>query len=591
MYVLLSEFLTKDSLDDLVAAFEQLADEMTPYFQERMRSLPAQQAKIIQTLCNADGGLSVKQVAETSFIPERNCSKQLGELKKKNLVQSEKRGKESYYDMSEPLMRLCLQVKQQRGKPLRLVAKFLSAWYPASSLEKRSEADGQASRANAYRSMALSLNPEFEELLTEQIWEQFNKCLSYCDLEGAKKLFGEIDFINPLDGIYARYRYHVQRGDQGEISADIAFLDGCLESEVEYTETSKAYILSIRGRLHSLIDFHHLAIENYLQALQHSTLDETLRHATLYTLGYSYEKTGQIDLATQAFSEVIEEIQLNITLGPIALLRRSFLFSDIDLRIKDLKRLIFQTEAITEIKEIALESLVLTYELELDEDSIITDLNKLLSKNNISNPLKSKALFLRASLQTFATREACEDAIQDLDDARELVSQESTNFTEATFGRLERILRLDSLDEVELAYIDAFETTDPEHNGYGGNPENQLLALLHRAPSEWVDFIQVITPLYIKYKVADKLGNGITQSIQYVDNEGFSESWRETWNCAWQQAGADCEDLLLPLRCLQAGIEVIKAGNDRPLFELPLEIRKLVKPLLTSTLPQEVDGG
>ena len=39
MYILLSEFLTKESLDDLVTAFEQLAEELTPYFQERVRSL------------------------------------------------------------------------------------------------------------------------------------------------------------------------------------------------------------------------------------------------------------------------------------------------------------------------------------------------------------------------------------------------------------------------------------------------------------------------------------------------------------------------------------------------------------------------
>ncbi len=136
MYVMLSEFLTKESLDQLVACFEELADELTPYFQERLGSLSPQQARIVQSLCSADGAMTVKEVAENTFISERNVSRQLGELKQKRYVISEKRGKESFYDMAEPLMRLCLDVKKQRDKPLRLVAAFLRAWYSKDSLQR-----------------------------------------------------------------------------------------------------------------------------------------------------------------------------------------------------------------------------------------------------------------------------------------------------------------------------------------------------------------------------------------------------------------------------------------------------------------------
>jgi len=51
VHVLLAEFLTRDKLDDLVTAFETLAEELTPYFQERMRSLPDQQRQLVQSLC------------------------------------------------------------------------------------------------------------------------------------------------------------------------------------------------------------------------------------------------------------------------------------------------------------------------------------------------------------------------------------------------------------------------------------------------------------------------------------------------------------------------------------------------------------
>ena len=150
MYVLLSEFLTKDSLDDLVAAFETLADELTPYFQERVRSLPAQQAKIVQCLAAATGATTVKDIAALTFIDERSCSKQLGELRNKRYVQSEKRGKESYYELSEPLMRLCLvharcitdtaQVRLRHRKPGRCL--------PCISPESQQPVPDPCSRTN-----------------------------------------------------------------------------------------------------------------------------------------------------------------------------------------------------------------------------------------------------------------------------------------------------------------------------------------------------------------------------------------------------------------------------------------------------------
>ncbi len=97
------------------------------------------------------------------------------------------------------------------------------------------------------------------------------------------------------------------------------------------------------------------------------------------------------------------------------------------------------------------------------------------------------------------------------------------------------------------------------------------------------------SPLYVKYGVAEKLGQGVTKSIQYLDEGGFSKSQIDTWNSAWQQAGKGCDDLEIPLRCLDAAVEVMKSEppTDRPLFRLPLEIRGLIRPLLNRSLGEE----
>lgn len=86
-----------------------------------------------------------------------------------------------------------------------------------------------------------------------------------------------------------------------------------------------------------------------------------------------------------------------------------------------------------------------------------------------------------------------------------------------------------------------------------------------------------IAAVFIRREVAEKLGRGVTRSIQSLSTGGFSVSQIDTWNTAWQQAGKGCKDLRIPLRCLAAAVDVMKSAtrSDRALFRLPLEIREL----------------
>lgn len=332
MYVLLAEFLTRDSLEDLVAAIESLAHDMTPWFQERVRSLPDQQRQLVQCLCDAEGALTVKEVAGETFIDERICSKQLGNLKAKGYVRSEKRGKESYYEMAEPLMRLCLKARNQRGRPLRLVARFLRAWFPATVLH------------------------------TGSITEDADRV--------------------------------------GECSAVVL-------------------------------------------------------------------KSG-------------------------------------------------------------------------------ADFESVLSKSSTSPKQRTKSLF----------------------------------------AVVEAMIQHCRLDEIRKALTRAFDEGNPQVAEYGGTPSDLIWMVLRRSPGEWANYISEIVPLYVKHGVAEKLGQGVTRSIQHLDEGGFSKSQIDTWNSAWQQAGKGCDDLEIPLRCLDAAVEVMKSEppTDRPLFQLPLEIRRLIRPLLNRSL-------
>lgn len=137
VYVIFSEFLTREALDELVSPFLKMLDELTPYYQSKMRYLSPQQRKIVEILTDARGTVPVKEIAARSFLTHQTVSSQLKELREKGYVRSYPVGREAYYELQEPLMRLCMEVKKQRGEPIKLFVDFLRLWCTREDLERR----------------------------------------------------------------------------------------------------------------------------------------------------------------------------------------------------------------------------------------------------------------------------------------------------------------------------------------------------------------------------------------------------------------------------------------------------------------------
>ena len=142
VYIIFSQFLTRKSLDELVQPVMQTLDELTPYYQARMQWLSPQQRKIVELLCDTRNPITVKEIARKCFITHQTASSQLKDLRKKGYVVTVAdipTGRESYYELQEPLMRICLEVKKQRGEPIKLFIDFLRIWYTKEELEQRLE--------------------------------------------------------------------------------------------------------------------------------------------------------------------------------------------------------------------------------------------------------------------------------------------------------------------------------------------------------------------------------------------------------------------------------------------------------------------
>ncbi len=156
IYIVLSEFATRDTLDELLTPFERLLDELTPYYQERLRWLSAQQRRLVEQLCAATQPLPVKELSRQLFITEQTAAGQLKKLRELGYVTSQSRGRESLYELTEPLMRLSFELKEQRRGPLRLIVDFLRVWYRSDELTERlSRLPGTSQRSRQYMEAAL----------------------------------------------------------------------------------------------------------------------------------------------------------------------------------------------------------------------------------------------------------------------------------------------------------------------------------------------------------------------------------------------------------------------------------------------------
>ena len=136
-YVVLFDFLDKESLDDLVRPFMEMIDDLTPYYQDRMRQLPPAQRKIVEFLCRQGTPATIKDISTPCLMSHQTAAKQIGELAAAGFVTRTRTGRNTFCELSEPLMRICIEVKDNKTQHFRLFVEFLRHWFTNRELEKR----------------------------------------------------------------------------------------------------------------------------------------------------------------------------------------------------------------------------------------------------------------------------------------------------------------------------------------------------------------------------------------------------------------------------------------------------------------------
>jgi len=137
IFLIFFDFLTRQDPEKLVEPLLKTIDALTPYYQSQLEKLSPQQRKLIEFLSENRRPATVKTIASRCFVTHQTAAAQLKHLLEAKYVRVERFGREAYYELAEPLMRICVEVKSHDTQPLSLLVEFLRYWFSRTELEER----------------------------------------------------------------------------------------------------------------------------------------------------------------------------------------------------------------------------------------------------------------------------------------------------------------------------------------------------------------------------------------------------------------------------------------------------------------------
>ena len=137
VYTTLVQYLDRELFDDLIEPFLHLVDELTPHYRGRVSRLAPAQRKIVAFLANSETAVRVKEVATGCLMSHQTAAKQIGLLVDTGLVRVTRLGRETFCELSELLLRVCLGTRNNTEEYFCRYLEFLRNWFSQQNLENR----------------------------------------------------------------------------------------------------------------------------------------------------------------------------------------------------------------------------------------------------------------------------------------------------------------------------------------------------------------------------------------------------------------------------------------------------------------------
>ncbi|MCL1469139.1 tetratricopeptide repeat protein [Argonema antarcticum] len=567
IYVIFAEFLTRKKLDELIEQFNRTVDELTPYYQGRMAWLSQEERKIVKFLCDRQGAIPIQEIAESCLMEYKTASSNLKDLERKGYVIYEAIGDNYFYELQDPLMRLCLEVKQKRTEPICLCVDFLRKWYSRNELEEqlKSPLNNISEFEIVLAALKKSEKNEPEDQRVPALWKEYETHIKKADFDYALKQGNKLLEIRGHASDYLAVAFtKLFLGRYNEA------LECC--DEAIKIEPNNSIVWWGRGKVFYEQEDYDKALESFDEAYNFDPRNLIILFDWKCCYLKNKEKKGEND-DLESLDREIEGNPNNIEVWSTRAWRLS---------------------ALGKYKE-ALESYDKVISLDPFDESAWSNRGWVLcGLERYDDALASYNKALELDLNygwawcqkgwVLERLEKWNKALEAYDKAIELDEKYSWIF----FHRAQALLMLNHWDEGSVALDDALErfahSSEPNTGDTAGIIRNLFNDIHHT--QMWRSRISTLIEIYNKHQVVAELGQGIVRSIPALMSEMVSDKAAQTWLEVWQELTSEYKEFQIPLRLLNTAVKYrVKKGDRRVLLELAIEERQLLEPLLGAIEP------
>ncbi|MDJ0840405.1 MAG: HEAT repeat domain-containing protein, partial [Acidobacteriota bacterium] len=224
--VVLYELIVNYNVADTTAELKKLLDRMTPLYQERMNDLPAQEAKLLESLALLPEGESPKELGALARVSEGSVRKLLSRLEEAGYVQRrDTGGRKNAYIIPERFFRIWLRMSRSRAARGQIfyLFEFFKNWY-ATEQERDAvytelldefregyEDDRRRENAEAYLSYIEAVSEGDEHY--RRVFMRLSETLDYLD---------DAEILNELEALDRDYRSDVDYWNEKGLFLQIA---------------------------------------------------------------------------------------------------------------------------------------------------------------------------------------------------------------------------------------------------------------------------------------------------------------------------------------------------------------------------------
>ncbi len=298
------DFLKAEFRSNLSDVFLKSIDELKPYYESFIRNLAPQQQKIVQYLCLQRIPQKGTDIGRNCFLDRNTVSKQLSELQLLGYVSAvNEKGRNKYYEINEPLLRMCVEINEDRNGIIKLFVNFLGQLYTAEQLKEKYLHYNFLGRfqpepvQKLYQSEA-----KFYEMVRSQFladWnlndDEKNKLNMCCEPEEAKKMISEISQLKENEiAVFEQIKELFQKQ---EFEKAIEFI-----SKQIVISPNDHHLYALLGSVYGINEQFELSIEAFSKAIDINPDIESQWNG----LGCSYGAANQNHKAIQCFQRAID---------------------------------------------------------------------------------------------------------------------------------------------------------------------------------------------------------------------------------------------------------------------------------------------